>query len=227
MVERVSGRRRDGAMTRSRGRRCRRRPRARPCPSSTRRPSRWSTTSTARCRPSRCRNTPSCPRSAPTRPPSGPRATRCAKRTQADPLITYMHLLYKKAKAKGVRIDRRDLVAQGRHVELYPRRRGLVRCHRRLRQEPRAKPRRRAAPLPRLLGPHRDHRGHLDLQALPQRVRLRVLVRGLRPALPQARHHRHRQDAIPLPHQQGRGGPGREHQPAHARGTRGRSRSPT
>ena len=108
-----------------------------------------------------------------------------------------------------------------------PRRRGLVRCHRRLRQEPRAEPRRRAAPLSHLVGPRRDHRGHLDLQALPQRVRLRILVRGLRPALPQARHHRHRQDAVPLPHQQGRGGPGREHQPAHARGTRGPSRSPT
>jgi hypothetical protein len=43
-----------------------------------------------------------------------------AKRTQADPLITYMHLMYRKAKAKGVRIDRADLVAQGRHVELFP-----------------------------------------------------------------------------------------------------------
>ena len=42
-----------------------------------------------------------------------------ARETQADPLITYMHLLYKKAKAKDVRIDRRDLVAQGRHVELF------------------------------------------------------------------------------------------------------------
>ncbi len=42
-----------------------------------------------------------------------------ARQTQADPLITYMHLLYKKAKAKGVRIDRRDLVEQGRHVELF------------------------------------------------------------------------------------------------------------
>ena len=38
----------------------------------------------------------------------------------ADPLITYMHLLYKKAKAAGVRIDRDDLVAQGRKVELFP-----------------------------------------------------------------------------------------------------------
>src|SRR4029450_9272282 len=43
-----------------------------------------------------------------------------AKKTQADPLITYMHLLYKKAQAKGVRIDRRDLVEQGAHVELVP-----------------------------------------------------------------------------------------------------------
>ncbi|NJO33907.1 MAG: haloacid dehalogenase-like hydrolase, partial [Rhodospirillales bacterium] len=43
-----------------------------------------------------------------------------AKKTQADPLITYMHLMYKKAKAKGVHIDRRDLVAQGQRVEFYP-----------------------------------------------------------------------------------------------------------
>jgi hypothetical protein len=43
-----------------------------------------------------------------------------ARKTQADPLITYMHLMYKKAQAKGVRIDRRDLVAQGKRVEFYP-----------------------------------------------------------------------------------------------------------
>jgi hypothetical protein len=43
-----------------------------------------------------------------------------ARDTRADPLITYMHLMYKKAKAKGVRIDRADLVAQGRHVAFYP-----------------------------------------------------------------------------------------------------------
>ena len=43
-----------------------------------------------------------------------------AKKTKADPLITYMHLMYKKAKARGVRIDRADLVAQGRRVEFYP-----------------------------------------------------------------------------------------------------------
>jgi hypothetical protein len=42
-----------------------------------------------------------------------------AREGRADPMITYMHLLYKKAKEKGVRIDRRDLVAQGRHVELF------------------------------------------------------------------------------------------------------------
>ena len=35
-------------------------------------------------------------------------------------LITYMHLLYKKAKEKGVRIDRDDLVAQGKAVEYFP-----------------------------------------------------------------------------------------------------------
>lgn len=43
-----------------------------------------------------------------------------AKAHKADPLITYMHLLYKKAKEAGVRIDREDLVAQGRAVELFP-----------------------------------------------------------------------------------------------------------
>jgi hypothetical protein len=43
-----------------------------------------------------------------------------ARRQSADPLITYMHLMYKKAKAKGVRIDRADLVAQGRKVALFP-----------------------------------------------------------------------------------------------------------
>lgn len=43
-----------------------------------------------------------------------------ARREGADPLITYMHLMYKKAKAANVRIDRDDLVAQGRDVELFP-----------------------------------------------------------------------------------------------------------
>ena len=46
--------------------------------------------------------------------------TRVARAENADPLITYMHLMYKKAKALGLRIDRKDLVAQGRSVELYP-----------------------------------------------------------------------------------------------------------
>jgi hypothetical protein len=43
-----------------------------------------------------------------------------AQAQEADPLITYMHLMYKKAKARGVRIDRDDLVALGRDVELFP-----------------------------------------------------------------------------------------------------------
>ena len=46
-------------------------------------------------------------------------SNRLAKQHAADPLITYMHLLYKKAKERNVRIDRRDLVAQGKHVELF------------------------------------------------------------------------------------------------------------
>ncbi len=46
--------------------------------------------------------------------------TRLAKERQADPLITYMHLMYKKAKEKGLAIDRAALVAQGAAVELYP-----------------------------------------------------------------------------------------------------------
>ncbi len=44
---------------------------------------------------------------------------RVAKAERADPLITYMHLMYKKAKERGIRIDRADLVAQGRAVELF------------------------------------------------------------------------------------------------------------
>lgn len=46
--------------------------------------------------------------------------TRVARTENADPLITYMHLMYKKAKDKGLRIDRDALVKQGRSVELYP-----------------------------------------------------------------------------------------------------------
>src|SRR6202008_1994926 len=43
-----------------------------------------------------------------------------AKKDNADPLITYMRLLYEKAKAKKVTIDRDALVAQGKRVEFYP-----------------------------------------------------------------------------------------------------------
>ena len=42
-----------------------------------------------------------------------------AKKHEADNLITYMHLMYQKAKAKGIRIDRAELVKQGRAVELF------------------------------------------------------------------------------------------------------------
>lgn len=44
---------------------------------------------------------------------------KLAREQGADPLITYMHLMYKKAKERGVRIDRADLVAQGADVELF------------------------------------------------------------------------------------------------------------
>jgi hypothetical protein len=47
-------------------------------------------------------------------------SNRVAREHGADPLITYMHLMYKKAKERGVRIDRADLVASGRAVELFP-----------------------------------------------------------------------------------------------------------
>ncbi|WP_439544286.1 HAD family hydrolase [Hyphomicrobium sp.] len=46
--------------------------------------------------------------------------TQLAREQQADPLITYMHLMYKKAKEKGLVINRADLVAQGADVELFP-----------------------------------------------------------------------------------------------------------
>jgi len=46
-------------------------------------------------------------------------ANSTARTHGADPLITYMHLMYKKAKARGIRIDREDLVALGRAVELF------------------------------------------------------------------------------------------------------------
>jgi hypothetical protein len=44
---------------------------------------------------------------------------KIAREQEADPLITYMHLMYQKAKARNVRIDRDDLVALGRDVELF------------------------------------------------------------------------------------------------------------
>jgi phosphoserine phosphatase len=47
-------------------------------------------------------------------------ANALARKHGADSLITYMHLMYKKAKDKGVRIDRDDLVELGRNVELFP-----------------------------------------------------------------------------------------------------------
>ena len=46
-------------------------------------------------------------------------SNRIARDNGADILITYMHLLYKKAKEKGIRVDREDLVAQGRSVEYF------------------------------------------------------------------------------------------------------------
>jgi hypothetical protein len=47
-------------------------------------------------------------------------ANRLATAHGADPLITYMHLMYKKAKERNVRIDREELVALGAEVELFP-----------------------------------------------------------------------------------------------------------
>lgn len=47
-------------------------------------------------------------------------SNRVALDSGADPLITYMHLMYKKAKAKGIRIDRDELVAQGKVIEYFP-----------------------------------------------------------------------------------------------------------
>lgn len=46
-------------------------------------------------------------------------ANRLARKHDADVLITYMHLMYRKAKDQGVRIDRNDLVKLGRKVELF------------------------------------------------------------------------------------------------------------
>jgi len=46
--------------------------------------------------------------------------SRVARAEGADPLITYMHLMYKMAREKGLRIDRADLVRQGADVEMFP-----------------------------------------------------------------------------------------------------------
>lgn len=46
-------------------------------------------------------------------------SNRLAREQGADSLITYMHLMYKKAKAAGVRIDREELVALGHDVQLF------------------------------------------------------------------------------------------------------------
>ena len=44
---------------------------------------------------------------------------KLARAHEADPLITYMHLMYKKAKERGVRIDRAEMTALGRDVEMF------------------------------------------------------------------------------------------------------------
>ena len=71
---------------------------------------------------------PSCRSSESNREEFWAECARVSKAERADALITYMHLLYKKAKEKGVRIDRADLVAQGQLVELYPGVNGSTRC---------------------------------------------------------------------------------------------------
>ena len=47
-------------------------------------------------------------------------SNRIAAEQKADPMITYMHLLYKKAKARNVTINRDALVQQGASVEFFP-----------------------------------------------------------------------------------------------------------
>ncbi|MFT5511582.1 MAG: hypothetical protein ACI89J_004685 [Hyphomicrobiaceae bacterium] len=47
-------------------------------------------------------------------------SNRIASEQKADPMITYMHLLYKKAKARNVTINREALVKQGAAVEFFP-----------------------------------------------------------------------------------------------------------
>ena len=46
-------------------------------------------------------------------------SNRLAMESGADPLITYMRLLYQKAKKENVQIDRKALVAQGKKVEFF------------------------------------------------------------------------------------------------------------
>ncbi len=46
-------------------------------------------------------------------------STALAAKQDADPMITYMRLLYEKARAKGIRIDRQDLVKQGAAVDFF------------------------------------------------------------------------------------------------------------
>ncbi len=46
-------------------------------------------------------------------------ANALAKQHDADVLITYMHLMFSKAKERGVHIDRDELVALGKDVELF------------------------------------------------------------------------------------------------------------
>ena len=87
-------------------------------------------------------------------------------------------------------------------------RRSLVRPDARLREKARGGCGHHGEALSRLVGADGDHRGHEDLSALRQRVRERILVRGLRPAVSEARHLGHRQDAVPVPHQQGHRGLG-------------------
>ena len=45
---------------------------------------------------------------------------KLSKNHKAESLITYMHLMYQKAKAKGVEIQRAQLVELGKQVELFP-----------------------------------------------------------------------------------------------------------
>jgi hypothetical protein len=47
-------------------------------------------------------------------------SNRISTEQKADPMIMYMRLLYKKAKEKGVTIDRASLVQQGASVEYFP-----------------------------------------------------------------------------------------------------------